>query len=219
MQIEICSLSAAGEDEIALSIEMREADRSERRRLVIPSALYVELGLTKGECTRELYDTLEREAEIYAAYRRGVSVLGYGDCSKKMLISKLISKGVDRSIATLAVERIEQKGYIAEDASARREAERGAAKLWGESRIRAHLSSRGYSSEAIDDAIFSLEDAGVDFEENCVKLVESKCKCIPTDRLALQKLIASISRYGYSLGEVKNAINTVSNRKSSIYDQ
>ena len=35
---------------------------------------------------------------------------------------------------------------------------------------------------------------------------------------ALQKLIASISRYGYSLGEVKSAINTVSNRKSSIYD-
>jgi SOS response regulatory protein OraA/RecX len=218
MQIEICSLCAAGEDEIAVSIEMRAADRSERRRFVIPSAAYIELGLAKGECTRELYDTLEREAEIYVAYRRGVSILGYGACSKKMLTSKLISKGIDRSIATIAVDRIEARGYIAEDASARREAERCAIKLWGESRIRAHLCSRGYSSDAVNDALFSLEDAGVDFEANCVKLVESKCKCIPTDRLAMQKLIASVTRYGYSLGEVKNAINTIANKKSSIYD-
>lgn len=218
MQIEICSLSAAGEDEIAVSIEMRAADRSEKRRLVIPSEIYIELGLAKGECSRELYDTLEREAEIYTAYRRGLAILGYGACSKRMLTSKLISKGLDRSIAGIAVEKIESRGYIAEDASARREAERCAAKLWGESRIRAHLNSKGYGKDAVDDAMFSLEDAGVDFEENCVRLVESKCKCIPTDKLAMQKLIASISRYGYSLSEVKNAINTVANKKSSIYD-
>lgn len=218
MQIEICSLSAAGEDEIAVSIEMRAADRSEKRRLVIPSEIYIELGLAKGECSRELYDTLEREAEIYTAYRRGLAILGYGACSKRMLTSKLISKGIDRSIAGIAVEKIESRGYIAEDASARREAERCAAKLWGESRIRAHLNSKGYGKDAVDDAMFSLEDAGVDFEENCVTLVESKCKCIPTDKLAMQKLIASISRYGYSLSEVKNAINTVANKKSSIYD-
>ena len=218
MQIEICSLSAAGEDEIAVSIEMRAADRREKRRLVIPSEIYIELGLAKGECSRELYDTLEREAEIYTAYRRGLAILGYGACSKRMLTSKLISKGIDRSIAGIAVEKIESRGYIAEDASARREAERCAAKLWGESRIRAHLNSKGYGKDAVDDAMFSLEDAGVDFEENCVRLVESKCKCIPTDKLAMQKLIASISRYGYSLGEVKSAINTVANKKSSIYD-
>ena len=218
MQIEICSLSAAGEDEIAVSIEMRAADRSEKRRLVIPSEIYIELGLAKGECSRELYDTLEREAEIYTAYRRGLAILGYGACSKRMLTSKLISKGIDRSIAGIAVEKIESRGYIAEDASARREAERCAAKLWGESRIRAHLNSKGYGKDAVDDAMFSLEDAGVDFVENCVRLVESKCKCIPTDKLAMQKLIASISRYGYSLSEVKNAINTVANKKSSIYD-
>ena len=218
MQIEICSLSAAGEDEIAVSIEMRAADRSEKRRLVIPSETYIELGLSKGECSRELYDTLEREAEIYTAYRRGLAILGYGACSKRMLTSKLISKGIDRSIAGIAVEKIDSRGYIAEDASARREAERCAAKLWGESRIRAHLASKGYGKDAVDDAMFSLEDAGVDFEENCVKLVESKCKCIPTDKLAMQKLIASISRYGYSLSEVKSAINTVANKKSSIYD-
>lgn len=218
MQIEICSLCAAGEDEIAVSIEMRAADRSEKRRLVIPSETYIELGLSKGECSRELYDTLEREADIYTAYRRGLAILGYGACSKRMLTSKLISKGIDRSIAGIAVEKIESRGYIAEDASARREAERCAAKLWGESRIRAHLNSKGYGKDAVDDAMFSLEDAGVDFEENCVKLVESKCKCIPSDRLAIQKLVASISRYGYSLSEVKSAINAVANKKSSIYD-
>ena len=41
---------------------------------------------------------------------------------------------------------------------------------------------------------------------------------MPSERSEMQKLIASVMRYGYSSGEVKHALSQIANRKSSIYD-
>ena len=218
MQIEIVSFSAAGEDEIAISVELCEGENSERRRLVLPSSAYADMRLCRGECSEELYDAIESESKIYAAYKRGLYILGFGTCSERMLVSKLISKGFDKTVSRAAVARLSQKGFISEGDGALREAERCVAKLWGASRIRAHLSSKGYGIDAINKAMFALDDAGVDFLANCIKLIDTKCKVLPSDRGELQKLIASICRYGYSLGEVKAACTAVANRKKSIYD-
>ena len=218
MRAEIVSFSASGDDGIAVAVRLCEYDNVQNCRFVIPSSLYVKLGLSKGECSTELFDTLEHESKVYEAYRRGICVLGFGSCSQKMLVSKLMSKGYERAIAGEAVCRIVKQGYLCESDSAVREAERGVAKLWGVSRIRAGLASKGYSSDAIDAAMFALEDSGVDFQKNCVKLIESRYKKIPTDKLEIQKLIASVCRYGYSLGEVKAACCVIANKKKSIYE-
>ncbi|MBE6592654.1 MAG: hypothetical protein E7642_01525 [Ruminococcaceae bacterium] len=218
MRAEIVSFSASGEDAIAVGVRLFEGENSQNCRFVIPSALYVKLGLCKGECSCELFDKLEHESKVYEAYKRGICVLGFGACSQRMLVSKLIAKGYERAIAREAVCRIVKHGYLCERDSAIREAERGAAKLWGASRIRAGLCSKGYSAEAVDAAMFALEDSGVDFEGNCVRLIESRYKKIPTDRLEIQKLIASVSRYGYSLGEIKAACCVIANKKKSIYE-
>ena len=218
MQIQIVSFSASGDDGIAVALKLCEYDRVQNCRFVIPSSLYVKLGLSKGECSCELFDKLEHESKVYEAYKRGMCVLGFGACSQKMLVSKLIAKGYERAVAAEAVLRIVKAGYLCEKDGALREAERGVGKLWGARRIRAGLVSKGYSSEAIDEAMFALEDAGVDFQKNCVKLIESKYKKIPTDRLEIQKLLAAVCRYGYSLGEVKAACCVVANKKKSIYE-
>lgn len=220
MQILITSVFAAGTDEISVGVEIRERETVSREKFLISASLYTELGITKGECDEELYVNLSQEARIYAAFKRGMSILGFGGCSEKMLISKLISKGFDKESAQIAAARIRDKGFLCEQSNARREAERCAAKLWGPIRIRAHLASKGYGSDAVDDAVFSLEDNGVDFEDSCVRLVVSKCKAnkLPRDREELQKLIASVMRCGYSSGQVKHALAAVANRKASIYD-
>ena len=90
MRAEIVSFSASGDDGIAVAIRLCEYDNVQNCRFVIPSSLYVKLGLSKGECSTELFDTLEHESKVYEAYRRGICVLGFGACSKKMLVSKLI---------------------------------------------------------------------------------------------------------------------------------
>ncbi len=218
MQIEILSLSSAGEDELFVSVELREGEKCEKRRLLVPSSVYVDMRLRKGECTPEVFDALEYESNVYAAYKRGVCIVGFGACSERMLTSKLIAKGFEKDIAREAVGRIAERGFISEKDNAVREAERAFAKLWGASRIRAHLISKGYASDAVDCALFALEDAGLDFGENCRRLIESKYKKVPKDRNELQKLIASVCRYGYSLGEVKAACAEIASRKISIYD-
>lgn len=220
MQIFITSIAASGNDDIAVSLEIREGEQIQRERFVVSAEVYASLGISKGECDRELYDLLEGEARICAAYKRGLYILGYGSCSMRAMVSKLVAKGFDRTYACITAERLESRGLLNEESNARREAERCAAKLWGEIRIVSHLRSKGYSDDAVNDALFALEDNGVDFEANCLKLVESKCHggALPSERSELQKLIASVMRYGYSSGEVKHALSQITNRKSSIYD-
>lgn len=218
MRLEIISFAAGGDDEIFVDIELREGESFERRRLLIPSTVYVDMRLCRGECTRECFEALEYESRVYAAYKRAICILGFGACSERMLVSKLTAKGFERDIARAAVVRASACGFLPEVENAKREAERCASRLWGAIRIRAHLGSRGYGKAAIDEAMFALEDAGVDFGENCKRLIESKCKKLPKDRAELQKLIASVCRYGYSLGEVRSACAEIASRKESIYD-
>lgn len=218
MKIEIISFSAQGKDDVALSIELRDGENCERRRLVLPSFLCADMQLCRGECTPELFDRLLHEEQVYSAYKRGVYIVGFGISSQRMLASKLISKGFERAIAEEAVARIAAKGFLCEGDNAMHEAQRCAAKLWGQARIRAHLGSRGYSSDAIDAAMFSLEDSGVDFDVNCRRLIESKCKNLPSDRIERQKLVASVARYGYSIGQIKTAMAKIAAKKQSIYD-
>ena len=217
MLIEILSLTAAGEHEIFVSFKLTGAEGSECKRFLISDVAYIELGLQRGESTREQYEQVEYESEVYVAYKRGLAILGFGGCSERMLASKLINKGIEKKIALRAVARLRDKGFVNERENACREAERTAVKLWGESRIRAHLRSRGYRDESVDAAMFFLEDGGVDFDKNCIAVVESKCKHLPQDKLVLQKLIASVCRYGYSFAQVKSAIATIADRKEDIY--
>jgi SOS response regulatory protein OraA/RecX len=218
MHLEIISFGAGPCDDIYVCFALGEGKNSEKRRFLVPNSFYVDLSLQKGECSQELFDAVERESEVHAAYKKALSVIGFGACSERRLISKLVEKGFAKEVALAAVARAAENRIICEDDNAIREAEISASKLWGVVRIRAHLCAKGYSSEAIDAAMFSLEDNGIDFSENCVKLIKSKYRTLPRDRGELSKLVASMQRYGYSIGEIKAALGTISNEKRSIYD-
>ena len=209
MTVTVISIAAAGSDEISLTLEVREGDNACKERFVISTDAYTRLGISKGECDREKYDKLESEAKIHSAFKRGLYLLGFGASSKKNLLSKLIAKKIDREAASIAVDRIEQQGFLCESASAAREAEICSSKLWGEVRIRAQLSQKGYTKDAIDDALYALEDSGVDFEENCKLLIKKKCYPLPSDRAEMQKLISSLMRYGYSISQIKAACSSL----------
>ncbi len=217
MTVFITGISAGGADEIIINAELTHAKQSSRHKLLIPTEVYTELRVERGECSTDTFDTLEREAGIYAAYKRGMYILGYGACSQKMLVSKLIQKGFEREYATLAALRIAERGYIDDGAATRREAEKCLSKLWGETRIRAHLSSKGYPKDAIDEAIFELIDNGTDFDENCALLLKQKADKLPKEFSERQKLVASLMRYGYSTDQIKRAFSKLSSSKSSIY--
>ena len=132
--------------------------------------------------------------------------MGFAASSRKALCRKLIAKGFEPEFSELALERLEANGLLCEAESAVREGERCLEKLWGPERIRAHLKEKGYSDDSVSAVFFAFEDSEVDFDSNCASLVEKKYSRIPTDKKELQKIIASLMRYGYSLSQIKRAL-------------
>ena len=205
MEISITSVSAInGGAEIAVSVRIKSGENFETKRIVLFSRRYSELSLSRGIISEEDLESLEYEAEVCSAVKRGMYILGYGACSRKNMILKLRSKGFSRESAEDASDYLLSLGYIKEEEDAIREAERCLKKLWGKRRISAFLYEKGYSEEAINSALDSLEN--VDFSELCAELISKKFGRVSNDPESIRKLFASLTRYGYSSSEIKSAI-------------
>ena len=206
MEIYITSVSAGALGEIFVTFEMSDGNMRDTSKFLISDAAYIELSLSKGQSSSAIYDIVEREAQIYAVYKKALYMLGFSSSSRLALRRKLINKGFEAGFSDLALDRLESNGLLCEADSALREGEKCLTKLWGAERIRAHLKEKGYSDESVNHVFFAFEDMEVDFDKNCSALLEKKYSCVPTDKKELQKLIASIMRYGYSLSQIKFAL-------------
>ena len=211
MTVSVLSISARGDSEIAVTFEIRDGELVQRECFLLSACVFADLHLTVGECDREAFDAASDAAELYRATKKGLSLLGYGASSQKALCRKLVMKGFSKEIAQKAAKDISKNGFINESTDAAREAERCAAKLWGKKRIIAHLRSKGYSEENVREAVYSLEDSGIDFAEVCAERLKKAVDSLPSDPKEMQKLIASLMRYGFSGSEIKEAIKAFSN--------
>ena len=208
MRISVTSavaVNSGAEINVTFLIQSEDGENSQRQSLLISSKQYLVLGISKGECSAELFDEAERSAEIWSAVKKGMSVLGYGACSKKALRAKLTGKGFSKDVAAEAVDELEAMGLLNEKGDAHREAQRSACKLWGKKRIVAGLYEKGYSPEAVRFALLALEDEETDFVLNCRSLIRKKYGTLPNDPVERKKAISSLLRYGYSLSEIKEA--------------
>ena len=85
------------------------------------------------------------------------------------------------------------------------EAKKCMAKLWGKRRITSELFSKGYSSESVAAAMRELDRSGVDYTENCRRLMQKRKTAVSDDARERQKIFAAMSRYGYSASEIREA--------------
>ena len=212
MEAYITSISAGVNiGEIIVTFDLRDGDKRCTSKFLISDGAYTELSLSVGLSTKYVYDALEQEAKIYAAYKKALNMLSFSSSSKRALKLKLVKRGCEPEISALALERLEENGLLREDDFAIREGEKCLEKLWGEMRIRAHLKEKGYSDEVVSRVFFAFEDIGVDFAENCLSLLEKKYSHLPKDKKELQKIAASLMRYGYSLSQIKQAFKKMEN--------
>ena len=212
MTVAIVSLAARGNgDEIAVLFEMRRGEDCQRERLLISSSDLADLGLRVGECSSACFDAVLAVSERYAARKRALAMLGYGRCSARRLAQKLSAKGVDRAVARETVERLSAEGYLDGGEDALREAQRDAAKLWGEKRIAADLRAKGYEDEAVRWALSELEESGVDYVSSCVRRMERMSgEIFSDDPNERQKCVAALTRAGFSLSEIREAAQRLS---------
>ena len=205
MTLFVVSLYAVSGDEISVCMEIKDGEHSQREKFTLGASDIADLGVDVGECDREKYDAICNASEIHRAVRLGANLLGYGRASEKALAIKLIRKGISKDVATEAVRRLRECGYIDPDRDAVAHAELCSRKLWGRKRIASELYEKGYSDSSIKRAIAELEET-VDFVEVCYERI-SRLGELPEDRDKMRKIIASLVRYGFSTDEIKEAIN------------
>lgn len=208
LTITVRSLRAQHEgSEVLLQVLLENGEHKEQKSLILTTEQYCELKPTRGIISEEEYDKLEEASQLCDALRTGEYLLSFGANSVQALSRKLVQRGYQRDVALSAACRLEQAGLINEERDLGREVERCLRKLWGSKRIRTHLWSRGYADEAMQGLDELLRQ--VDFEQNCATLIKKHYGGVPEDRDEQRRAVSFLSRYGYSISEIRSAFKAL----------
>ena len=189
--------------EVVVGVLLESGEYREQKSLPITAEQYYEIKPCKGMITEEQYDLLEEASCLCQALRCGENLLSYGSNSVQTLARKIAQRGFSREVALRAAEQLSDRGLIDEKRDVRREVEKCLKKLWGAKRISAHLWSRGFAKESLEELPELLGE--VDFTANCAALLRKHHGGVPKELDELRRVTASLTRYGYSIGEIKGA--------------
>lgn len=200
----------SGGEETELYLEISSGENFERNKFTVSAEMFFELGFSvnfagEKELSREKYEEITALAERHAAVKRGLSILSFGDNTKKGLAGKLRAKGFSRTAAEEAAEYLASAGYINEAESAKLLArDMAEKKLYGAKRIASALFEKGFSREAISAAADEVE---LDFAEICRKRIEKMGgRELFAVKETKQKALAALLRYGFSYEDIKEAL-------------
>ncbi|MBQ4324947.1 MAG: RecX family transcriptional regulator [Clostridia bacterium] len=138
-------------------------------------------------------ETVEQIRELAGkrdAVRRSLAILERGDTNRKTLMRKLLSRGVLRHHAELAVQEMERRGYLDEESGAYRAVVLCAnRKGWGPRKIHAYLVSHGYAGALAAQAIERAREAGeVDFAASRREFILARREAGKTEEQILRAL-------------------------------
>jgi len=211
MKILLCKVNpVSGGEEAELYVEISSGEHFERNKFTVSAEMFFELGFSvnfagEQELSREKYEEITLFSERHAAVKRGLSILSFGDNTKKGLAGKLRTKGFSREAAEYAAEYLAEAGYINEAASAELLVhDMAEKKLYGARRISTALFEKGFSKEAVHAAMGSVE---VDFSVICRKRIEKMGgRELFAAKETKQKAVAALLRYGFSYDDIKEAL-------------
>lgn len=185
-----------------LLITLEAGENAPRETLAVYAARLSHLP-TVGEIGAAALSHLRRESAVCAALGIGLRSLAASGGSRVRLLQKLRARGIEEDAAEEAVRELAARGYLKENESAMREAERGLTKLWGNRRILADLRAKGYNEEVLRPVRARLADE--DSVARCKRLLSRK-RIITLENAGVDKLIASLLRFGYSQQEIREAL-------------
>ena len=200
----ITAIAPSGSERVTVRVTVANPSGSESFEFLILKVDSERLGLAVGIIEEEILPELEYYAEVARAYSSACSSFAFSPSPLKALWKKLVQKGVDRDVATDAIEILKDSGAINENEMAVRRAQLLSEKLWGRSRILAKLREDGFEDGAVSQAMASLDE--VDFASNCADLIQKRFGEIPRERQGLDKMYASLSRMGFSSSDIRAAI-------------
>lgn len=207
--------SLDGGEIIQIDTEVKNGVNSETRSFHILASQYMKMRPVKGEISSFEFDNFETASEVCRAYLRALNILSFGTNTAHTLALKLRRRGFSQQITEETVKMLRDKGFISEEADMKRDIEHCIKKRWGSRRILAHLHQKGYDDETLADAENEL--SSFNFNELCFDLLSSRVDMLPDDPHEKQKVIAFLSRYGYSMSEIKYALRRLTEKEHKVF--
>ena len=210
MRIEVVSVSALSEGaEMMISVSISDGEgRVEKRKFLLFTEQYLELGIRKGSLIDEVtFDKLEEFSKSWRAIKKGTDLLFYSASSRVRLAQRLRSKGIDKESAESAAEHLEKIGLINEEADVERQVASCLKKLWGRKRIYRELCAKGYNAEIVGNNVSLIDEETM--VQNCATLIRKKYRTVPDEPNEVKKIVASLVRYGYTFSEIKAAFRII----------
>ncbi|MBR4086922.1 MAG: regulatory protein RecX [Clostridia bacterium] len=154
----------------------------------------------------EEQDALLLAVKLIPATEKAYQYLGYGDLSRKKLFEKLTRFGIEPQVADATCDKMEQKGFIDDEALAYKLAEKYAvAKHWGPRRILPEIIQKGIEPALAKEAVDALE---TDFSESARYHMETKYRRIDrADRKERDRAFQGLLRLGFDFETAREALN------------
>lgn len=178
----------------------------EKILLLFKPSLWFDQGLSRGDCFGEdKLSELRHAADFSRAIARAEGMLASSDYSRARLISRLLHHQLPRDICEECADYMVEHGYINEKQQAKRITRFFCIrKHWGKKRIAAELMGRGYDRKVIFASLDTVSES--EYYNSLLTYVEKKYPVPCENREEKQKRIASLSRLGFSFGEIERAL-------------
>ncbi len=150
------------------------------------------------------------------AFISGLRFLSYGDNSRKALKRKLVTKGHIPEYADIALDKLEEYGYINDERFSRTLRDKLInSKHMGKYAIKQELLRRGVDKAIIDEV---LEEVEFDSVESIITLLNSKYSKYLNDEKGRRKTVAGLQRLGYNWSDIKTALSRVGSEREEFSD-
>lgn len=177
--------------------------------MLVSEEQYARFDIKEGDKIDDTHFLKIREEMIFDnARRHAFNILSYGENNKKTLIQKLRQKGFAYEVCENIALYMEHRGYIDEKKQIGLLCENYLHKKFGKLKIKNELIAKGYMREDVDEYV-SKNLADVNFAENCAYIIKNKYMPLPKESQELAKMMGALMRYGYNIGDIKEAVKLV----------
>lgn len=175
--------------------------------MLVSNEQYERFDIDEGEIIDDKRFLAIREEMLFDNARRAAfSILSCGENNKKSLVMKLQAKGFSYELCKNMAVYMEHRGYIDEKKQIGLLCDGYLKKKYGKLKIINELVTKGYLREDVMEYVQN-ELKTVNFAENCAYIIENKFMPLPpVSSDDFKKMMGALMRYGYSFGEIKEAL-------------
>ena len=180
--------------------------------MLVSNEQYERFDIEEGEIIDDEHFLKIREEMLFDNARRAAfSILSCGENNKKALITKLQARGYSYELCKNMAIYMEHRGYIDEKKQIKLLCQNYLRKKYGKLKIINELVAHGYQREDVQEFVKKNLDK-VDFADNCAYIIENKFMPLSGNPEEIKKMMDTLLRYGYNIGEIKDGIRIAAER-------